>query len=62
MRSLVAMGKVNIHIDQSNGMLNLLASVEDGDRILYVFYPDLIDRDLSVVPLVLNVFHLMAVF
>jgi len=56
-RALVFLGQVHVHVDGSNGALGSIAAVFDAYGVAQVFYADFIDGDITVIPLILNIFH-----
>jgi hypothetical protein len=57
MGSLEAMGKVHVHIDAGHGVLKPFRLIQDGDRVAYIFHPDFVDLNFSMIHLILNVIH-----
>ena len=40
-------------------MLKTVTSISHGNRVAKIFYPNLIDRDIAVIRLALDVFHIL---
>ncbi len=53
------MGEVDIHIDAGDRMLNTLGLIENSDGVPDVFHADFVDLNSSMVPLTLNIVHLI---
>ena len=43
--ALELVGQINIHVDRGHGLLGSLFFIQNGDRVGYIFYPDLFDVD-----------------
>ena len=62
MGPFIITGEINVHVDLGNGLLLSLVSVEDSNGITDPFYANLIDVYISVIFVILDIFHDLYLF
>jgi len=62
MGPLIVTGQIHIHVYLGNGLLLSLVFIKDGNRISDPFYTNLINVYISIIFMILDIFHDLYLF